>query len=63
MERVLEPCSNENYCKYMDFDGETITSEPAVDPTHVYWRYECREKSIAEFFQSKDTVLIMMLER
>ena len=63
MERVLKPCSNENYCKYMDFDGETITSELAVDSKQVNWRYECREKSIAEFFQSKDNVLIMMLER
>ena len=63
MERVLEPCSNENYCKYMDFDGETITSELADDSTHVNWRCECLEKSIAEFFQSKDTVLFMMLER
>ena len=42
----------------MDFCIEAITSEPAVDPTHVDWRHECREKSIAEFLQSEDTVLI-----
>ena len=27
---------------------EIITSEPAVDPTHVDWRQEYREKGIAE---------------
>ena len=37
---------------------EAITSEPAVDPRHVDWRQECREKSIAEVLQSEDTVLI-----
>ena len=42
----------------IDFSMETITSEPAVDPTHVGWRQEYREKSIAEFLQSEDTVLI-----
>ena len=42
----------------INFSMETITSEPAVDPTHVGWRQECREKSIAEVLQSEDTVLI-----
>ena len=42
----------------MDFSMETMTSEPAVDPTHVDWRQECREKSIAEVLQSEDAVLI-----
>ena len=36
---------------------ETITSEPAVDPTHLDWWHECREKSIAGVLQSEDTVL------
>ena len=44
--------------EYINFDVETITSESAVDPIHVDWRQECREKSIAEVLQSKDTVLI-----
>ena len=44
--------------EYIDFDAKTITSEPAVDPTHVDWWKECREKSIAEVLQSEDTVLI-----
>ena len=42
----------------MDFSMETITSEPAVDPTEVDWRQECREKSIAGVLQSEDAVLI-----
>ena len=45
----------------MGFFMETITSELAVDPTHVDWRQECQEKSIAEVLQSKDTVLIRLL--
>ena len=44
--------------EYINFDVETITSESAVDPIHADWRQECREKSIAEVLQSKDTVLI-----
>ena len=49
--------------EYIDFDGETITSEPAVDPTtHVDWQQECREKSIAEVLESEDTVLISDLD-
>ena len=43
--------------EYIDFDAETITSEPAVDPTYVDWRQECREKSITEVLQSEFTVL------
>ena len=42
----------------MGINAETFTSEPAVDPTHVDWRQECREKSMAEVLQSEDTVLI-----
>ena len=30
--------------EYIDFDAETIISEPAVNPTHVDWGYEWREK-------------------
>ena len=41
-----------------DFSMETITSEPAVCPTHVDWRQECREKNIAQAFQSEGAVLI-----
>ena len=37
----------------MDIDEETSTSEQAVDPTHVDWRQECREKSMTEVFQSE----------
>ena len=44
--------------EYTDFDVETITSELAVDPTHVDWRQECREKNIAEVLQSEDNILI-----
>ena len=44
--------------EYINFDIETITSESAVHPIHVDWKQECREKSIAEVLQSKDTVLI-----
>ena len=32
----------------IDFDAETVTSEPAFDTTNADWRQECREKSIAE---------------
>ena len=46
----------------IDFDEETITSEPAVDPIRVDWRQECREKDIAEFLQSEDIVLINGLD-
>ena len=42
----------------MDFSIETITSEPAVDPTHIDWQQECRENNIAEVLQSEDIVLI-----
>ena len=44
--------------EYIDFAAETITSEPAVDLTHVDWRQECCEKSVADDFQSEDIVLI-----
>ena len=44
--------------EYIDFDAETITSQPAADPTHVDWRQECGEKSIAQVLLSEDTVLI-----
>ena len=44
--------------EYINFDAETVTSVPAVDPTHVDWRQECHEKSITEVLQSADTVLI-----
>ena len=27
--------------EHIDFAAETITSAPAVDPTHVDWRKEC----------------------
>ena len=26
--------------EYIDFDSEIITSDPAVDQTHAYWRQE-----------------------
>ena len=43
--------------EYINFDAETLTSEPAFDPTHLDWWQECREKSIAEVLQSENTVL------
>ena len=27
--------------EHINFAAETITSEPAIDPTHVDWRQEC----------------------
>ena len=38
---------------------ETITSKPAVDPTHLGWQQEFHEKSIAEFLQSEKSVSII----
>ena len=43
--------------EYINFDAETIISEPASDPTHVGWRYESEEKIIAEIFQSEDFLI------
>ena len=48
--------------QYIDFDAETVTLEPAVDPIHVDCRQKCHEKSIAEVLQSEDTVLINDLD-
>ena len=42
----------------MDFSMEKIISKPAVDPTHLGWQQEFREKSIAEFLQSENSVSI-----
>ena len=41
--------------EYIDFDGETITSEPAVDPIQVDWRKECREKTLQRSCNKKMT--------
>ena len=46
----------------IDFSMDAVTSEPAVDSTHVDWRQKCRAKSIAELLQSEDTVLINDLD-
>ena len=32
--------------EYIDFDAETVTSEPAVNSTQVDWQQECQEESI-----------------
>ena len=48
--------------EYINFDVDTVTSETAVDPTHVDWQQEFREKSIAGVLQSVDTVLISDLD-
>ena len=42
----------------IDFSMETITSEAAVNLTHVDQRQKYREKRIEEVFQSEDAVLI-----
>ena len=34
--------------EYIDFDAETMISDPAVNSTHLDWRQEGREESIAE---------------
>ena len=34
--------SETTFDEYIGFDAVTITSEPAVDSTHVDWRQECR---------------------
>ena len=36
---------------YIDFNRETVTSEPSIDPLDVDWRQTCREKSINEVIQ------------
>ena len=37
---------------------ETITSEAAVNLTHIDQRQKCREKIIKEVLQSEDAVLV-----
>ena len=44
--------------EYINFDAETLTLEPAFDPTHLDWWQECREKSIAEVLQSENTASV-----
>ena len=59
LQDIFAQISNETTLdEYIDFDTKIITSEPAVYPTHVDWRQDCREKSIAEVLQLEDTVLI-----
>ena len=43
--------SETTFVLHVDFNAETISSEPEVDPIHVDWRQECREKRIAEVLQ------------
>ena len=31
---------------YINFEADAITYESAVDPTHVDWQQECREKTL-----------------
>ena len=40
--------------EYIDFDFETVTSEPAVNTQNVDWRQESCERSIAEVIHLKD---------
>ena len=40
--------------EYIDFDFETVTSEPAVNTQNVDWRQESRERSIAEVIHLED---------
>ena len=39
--------------QYMNFDADTITSEPAVDSTHADWQQECREKALPWRYNTK----------
>ena len=39
---------------YIDFDFETVTSEPAVNIQNVDWRQESRERSFAEVIHLED---------
>ena len=45
--------------KYIDFDSETITSHPAVDPTDVDWRQEWLEKSIRSCNKTSEALDIL----
>ena len=56
-ELLAENFSETVHDEYIDFDVETITLEPAADPTQEDWQKECLEKSIIELFQSENTVL------
>ena len=40
--------------EYIDFDFETVTSEPAVNTQNVDWRQESRERSIVEVIHLDD---------
>ena len=40
--------------EYIDFNFETVTSEPAVNTQNVDWRQESRERSIAEVIHLED---------
>ena len=43
--------------EHIDFDFETITSEPVVNTQYVDWRQESREKSIAQVIHLEDVAL------
>ena len=40
--------------EYIDFDFETVTSEPAANTQNIDWRQESRERSIAEVIHLED---------
>ena len=40
--------------EYIDFDFETVTSEPAVNTQNVGWRQESRERTIADVIHLED---------
>ena len=40
--------------EYIDFDVETVTSEPAFNTQNVDWRQDSRERSIAEVIHLED---------
>ena len=40
--------------EYIDFDFETVTSEPAANTQNIDWRQESCERSIAEVIHLED---------
>ena len=47
-------CSETTIEEFIDFDAETITSEPAVDPGNVDWRQSSRNECISQVLHPSD---------
>ena len=45
-ELFAQTSSGTTLYEYINFEAETITYEPDVDPTHADWQQECREKTL-----------------